>query len=419
MSALDATALKLLRELTPRVLAVVIRRYRDFSACEDAVQEALAAAALQWPANGLPENPKAWLVRVASHRITDEIRAATARRLREQLVLVPADEQIALAADRLEHERDDTLDLFWMCCHPALSASSQVALTLRAVGGLTTAEMARACLGPESTLAQRLSRAKQTLKASEAELVRPGPGELGQRVGAVLHVLYLIFNEGYSASSGDAVHRVDLSHEAIRVLRLLVRSIDDAPEVHGLLALMLLTDARREARVGSSGELIPLDQQDRSRWDQAAITEGKALLERALAAGTPGPFQVQAAIAALHDEAPSADATDWAQIAALYEVFIAKTDSPMARLSHAIAVAMVHGPTAGLAAIEALAQEPRMRDHYRLDAARGHLHERAGDSAAAIAAYRRAASSTASTPERNYLLLQAARLADSVIVQVG
>jgi RNA polymerase sigma factor (sigma-70 family) len=390
------------------VLAAIVRRYRDFAACEDAVQEALLAAAQHWPVDGVPDNPTGWLVRVASRRITDEIRAATARRLREQLVvsLVPADEQIAVIAG--EPERDDTLELFFLCCHPALTASSQVALTLRAVGGLTTAEIARAFLVPEATMGQRILRAKQTI--AQVGLAAPSAVDRAERLRAVLHVLYLIFNEGYAATSGDAVVRVDLSREAIRVARMLGDTSTE-PEVDGLLALMLLTDARREARVGASGELISLDAQDRARWDRAAITEGVALLERAMARGAPGPYQVQAAIAALHDDAASTDATDWAQIAALYEVLIAMTDSPMARLSHAIAIAMVEGPRAGLAAVDRIAGDPRLRDHHRVAATRAHLHERAGDRAEAIACYRRAAGLTTSLPERDYLLRQAARLA--------
>jgi RNA polymerase sigma factor (sigma-70 family) len=403
---------RLLRELTPRVLATIVRRYRNFAGCEDAVQEALVAAAQQWPTTGVPENPLGWLIRVATRRVTDELRSIAARRVREHLVvsLIPADEQIALAADRLEPERDDTLDLFWMCCHPALSTSSQVALTLRAVGGLTTAEIARAFLVPETTMAQRLSRAKQTIKDSAIELARPTDADRAARLGAVLQVLYLIFNEGYTATSGETLQRIDLSSEAIRVVRMLAGSIPATAEIEGLLALMLLTDARRDARSGPNDELIPLDEQDRARWNRTAIDEGNALLASALGRGTPGPYQVQAAIAALHDEAASTETTDWAQIAALYDVLIAMTDSPMARLSRAIARAMVEGPAAGLAEIEDLARDPRIGGNYRLAAARGHLHERAGDLAAAVTNYRRAADATTSTPERNYLLLKAARL---------
>ncbi|CAN5903126.1 sigma factor-like helix-turn-helix DNA-binding protein [soil metagenome] len=409
---LDRSAQLQLRELAPRALAAIVRRYRDFTAGEDAVQEALVAAAQQWPVQGVPDHPLGWLIHVASRRITDEIRAAAARRLRERMVvsLIPVDEQIAFVSD--EVEVDDTLELFWMCCHPALSSSSQVALTLRALGGLTTAEIARAFLVQEATMAQRISRAKQSIKASKVGFAPLETAERAERLPAILHVLYLIFNEGYAATSGDAVVRVDLSHEAIRVVRMLAVAAP-AAEVHGLLALMLLTDARRDARVGANGELVPLDAQDRSRWNRAVIAEGTALLERTLAAGATGPYQVQAAIAALHDEAPSIDATEWPQILALYDVLVAMTDSPMARLSRAIALAMVSGPVAGLAEIDQVAADPRVRDHHRIAAARAHLHERAGDRDAAIAEYRRAANLTASTPERNYLLLHAARLEEA------
>jgi RNA polymerase sigma factor (sigma-70 family) len=403
-----------LRELAPRVLATIVRRYRDFARCEDAVQEALVAAVQQWPAQGRPENPLAWLVTVASRRIADEVRAETARRLRERLVvsLVPADEQIALAADEAGSERDDTLDLFFMCCHPSLSPASQIALTLRAVGGLTTAEIARAFLVPEATMAQRLSRAKQTIKTSGGAFPPPSAGERRARLSAVLHVLYLIFSEGYAATSGESVVRVDLSDEAVRVTRLLAEVAPEDPEVKGLLALMILTDARRAARSTPEGDLVPLDAQDRRRWDRAKIAEGTALVDAAIARGAVGPYQLQAAVAALHDEASSTETTDWVQIVALYEALLRVTDNPVVRLSHAIARAMVEGPAAGLAALDALAPDPRLRESHRLDAARAHLLERAGDLDAAIVHYRRAAGRTVSAPERNYLLLRAARLAE-------
>jgi RNA polymerase sigma factor (sigma-70 family) len=397
----------LLRELTPFVLGVLVRRYRDFAACEDAVQEALLAASRQWPVAGMPENPRAWLIRVATRRLTDQVRAEAARRMREQLVVafVPVEEQIAVVAGG--NERDDTLDLYFMCCHPALSPSSQIALTLRAVGGLTTAEIARAFLVPEATMAQRLSRAKQTIRDAGSEL------ELDvARIDRVLHVLYLLFNEGYTATSGDELVRVDLSTEAIRVVRLLDRFVPDHAEVKSLLALMLLTDARRAARTGPHGELIPLDEQDRTQWDRAMIAEGVQLLDAAMAMGGRGPFAIHAAIAALHDEAPSTDATDWPQIVALYAAMLAHGDNPMVRLSHAIALGMAEGPGAGLAALDVVARDPRMAKNYRLDAARAHLLERAGDHAAAIRLFRLAAERTASTPERNYLMLHAARLAE-------
>lgn len=412
--ALDATTQRLLRDLAPRVLATLVRRYRDFPGCEDAVQEALLAAAQQWAGAGIPESPMGWLIHVATRRLTDAIRSDTARRLREQLVvsLVPADEQIALAADETQNERDDSLDLFFLACHPALSVASQTALTLRALGGLTTAEIARAFHVPEATMAQRLSRAKRTLQNSAVGFTPLSHDERAQRLPVVLHVLYLVFNEGYAAASGDAVTRIDLATEAIRLTRLLAEWSDHS-EVLGLLALMLLTEARRPARTGPHGELIPLDAQDRTLWTRPLIEEGTALLERALSQNHPGPYQIQAAIAALHDEAPNTDTTDWPQILALYSLLLQLDPTPMARLSHAIALAMVQGPSAGLAALDDLAKDPRLANSHRLDAARGHLLERAGDVAGAIAYYRRAADRTANEAERNYLLLQAARVAET------
>lgn len=412
---LDPHAQQLLRELAPQVLGILIRRYRDFAGCEDAVQEALLAAATQWPREGQPENPRGWLLRVATRRLTDQIRADTARRLREQLVvsLVPPDEQIALAADAAGvNERDETLDLYFMCCHPALTSASQVALTLRAVGGLTTAEIARAFLVPEATMAQRLSRAKHTIRQSGVGFAEPTRHDRTARLPAVLRVLYLVFSEGYATSEGSEVYRVDLSAEAIRVVRLLATLLPADPEVQGLLALMLLTDARRDARLGPAGELVPLDAQDRRRWNRTVIDEGTALLHAALTPGATGPYQVHAAIAALHDEASSTETTDWPQIRALYAWLIAMGDNPMAQLSHAVATAMIDGAAAGLRELDALAEDPRLAQSHRLAAARGHLLERAGQHAAAVDFYRRAATGTASTAERNHLLLRAARLAD-------
>jgi len=414
---LDNSAQDRLRDLAPKVLGALLRRYRDFGGCEDAVQEALIAAAMQWPTQGVPDNPKGWLITVATRRLTDQIRSDTARRLREQLVvsLIPADEQIALAADAAGvNERDETLDLYFMCCHPALSAASQVALTLRVVGGLTTGEIARAFLVPEATMAQRLTRAKLTIKSAGAAFPELTPADRAARLPVVLKVLYLSFSEGYTASGGDQLYRVDLSAEAIRVARLLVRLLPDDPEVGGLLALMLLTDARRAARTGPNGELIPLDQQVRSNWDRTRILEGERILQRALSRGTTGPYQIQAAIAALHDQAENSEATDWVEILSLYELLLRFNDSPMVRLSQAIALAMVEGPSAGLAALDVLAVDPRISTHHRLDAARAHLLERAGQHAEAIRYYRQAAQRTISTPERNYLLLRAARLSDSL-----
>jgi RNA polymerase sigma factor (sigma-70 family) len=411
---LDTEAQQLLRTLAPQVLAILTRRYRDFAGCEDAVQEALIAAATQWPGEGRPDNPRGWLLRVATRRLTDQIRADTARRLREQLVisLVPADEQIALAADAGANERDDTLALYFMCCHPALTSSSQVALTLRAVAGLTTAEIARAFFVPEATMAQRLTRAKATIRQSGIGFAERLPEDARSRLPAVLRVLYLAFSEGYAASDGVLPVRIDVSEEAVRVTRQLVDLVPGEPEVQGLLALMLLTDARRPARIGVAGQLVPLDAQDRSLWNRDKVAEGTRLLESALACGAPGPYQIQAAISALHDEAASVECTDWAQIRALYDRLVIVADSPMARLSRAIATAMVDGAAAGLAELETLSTDPLLAQSHRLAAARGHLLERAGRNREAADAYRSAANRTTSTPERTYLLLRAAQVGD-------
>ena len=406
-------ALDLLRELAPQILGVVARRHGDFADAEDAVQEALIAASRQWPVAGIPTNPRGWLYQVAIRRLHDLARSDIARRRREETVaselsattpfVPPADSDVGV-------DEDDTLALLFMCCHPALSQSSAVALTLRAVGGLTTAEIANAFLVPEATMAQRISRAKASIKASKTGFSMPTDAERAERTGAVLHVLYLIFSEGYTSSIGPSLHRTDLSNEAIRLTRMLLRLRDDA-EVAGLLALMLLTDARRGARTGEHGELIPLDEQDRTRWNRALIEEGTALVSRALSSGATGPYGVQAAIAALHDEAARVEDTDWPQILALYRVLMALSDNPMVALNAAIAQAMVHGPAAGLDALASLDTDPRVHGHYRLDAVRAHFHETAGNSALAIAAYRAAAERTTSTPERNYLTMKAARLA--------
>ncbi|ADO75047.1 RNA polymerase sigma factor [Stigmatella aurantiaca] len=414
--SLDTHAEHLLRDLAPQVLGAVIRRFHDFSASEDAVQEALIAAATQWPREGVPSDPGAWLIQVAARRLTDHVRAEAARRHREAIVvsLVPPEQQIALAAD---HDgasgRDDSLILLFMCCHPALSPSSAIALTLRAVGGLTTAEIAKAFLVPEATMAQRISRAKQSIQASGVPFQMPTEEERAQRLGAVMHVLYLMFNEGYTASSGPELHRSDLSGEALRLTRMLHSHLPDDAEAAGLLALMLLTDARRAARTGPAGELIPLTEQDRSLWDPRAIAEGIALITTALSKGAVGAYQLQAAIAAVHDEAARAEDTDWPQLLALYSLLMRLSDNPMVALNHAIATAMVHGPAAGLELLKALDADARMVGHHRLDAVRAHLLERAGDSEAAITHYKRAAGRTTSLPERNYLLTQAARLSDA------
>ena len=403
----------LLRELTPQVLGAIVRRYGDFSAAEDAVQEALVAAAAQWPARGVPDNPRGWLIHVAGRRMADHLRAELARQRRETTAMIEqADDRVVAAPDAIEPVvEDDTLILLFMCCHPALTHSSAIALTLRAVGGLTTAEIANAYLVPEATMAQRISRAKASIKKSGVRFRMPTVDERDAQLGAVLHVLYLIFNEGYASSIGPCLARVDLSSEAIRLARAVHHLLPDDEEVAGLVALMILTDARRLARTGPDGELIPLDEQDRTRWDREAIAEGVALISKTLSRGAVGAYQLQAAIAAVHDEASRAEDTDWPQILALYSVWKRMTDNPMVTLSHAIAAAMVHGPATGLDLIKQLDADPRMTGHYRLDAVRGHLYELSGDHPAAVAHYHAAATRTTSLPERNYLIARAARLA--------
>ena len=403
----------LLRELAPQVLGALLRRFRDFGASEDAVQEALIAAATQWPREGVPGNPRGWLIQVAARRLTDHVRSESARRRREEFVvsLVPPEQQIALGPDEVE-ERDDTLVLLFMCCHPALSPASAIALTLRAVGGLKTAEIAAAFLVPEATMAQRISRAKQSIKASGAPFQMPTPEEREERLGAVLHVLYLIFSEGYTASSGPALNRTDLSSEAIRLTRAVRAILPNNGEIAGLLALMILTDARRSARTGPAGELIPLDEQDRGLWDRRAIGEGVELVTAALSGGSIGAYQLQAAIAAVHDEAARVEDTDWPQILALYGLLMRMSDNPMVTLNHAIALAMVQGPAAGLERLKALDADERLAGHHRLDAVRAHLLELAGDREGATACFRRAAGRTTSLPERNYLMTRAARLSE-------
>jgi RNA polymerase sigma factor (sigma-70 family) len=401
----------LLRELAPQVLGTLARRFRDFASAEDAVQEALLAAFTQWPQEGIPDNPRGWLIRVACRRMTDRVRSEIARRDRETVVMREA-ESVAPSVDiEADMDPDDTLILLFMCCHPALTTSSAVALTLRAVGGLTTAEIANAFLVPEPTMAQRISRAKQSIQSSSVPFRLPSAQERPQRLPAVLHVLYLIFNEGYASSVGARLQRLDLAREAIRLTRNTSVLLPDNSEVAGLLALMLLTDARRAARTGPDEEIIPLDKQNRTLWDQAEIAEGIQLLTAALSKGSVGLYQLQAAIAAVHDEAARAEDTDWAQILALYELLKRVSPSPIVTLNHAVAAAMVHGPAEGLELLKTLDADPRMADHYRLNAVRGHLLEKMGDYEAAIQQYRAAAAGTTSIPERNYLMTQAARLA--------
>jgi RNA polymerase sigma factor (sigma-70 family) len=392
----------LLRELAPQVLGALVRRHGQFDACEDAVQEALLAAALQWTEQGVPDSPRSWLVTVASRRLVDEWRSESARRRREESAA-------ALEVPGQPSDQDDTLTLLFLCCHPSLSLPSQLALTLRAVGGLTTAEIAKAFLVPEATMAQRISRAKQSIKNVGLRFDLPPEAERSDRLRVVLHVLYLVFNEGYTTSSGPAVHRADLTTEAIRLARLLHRLVP-AAEVAGLLALMLLTDARRAARTEPNGSLVPLEEQHRELWNTAQISEGVALLTRTLGTAPIGPYQLQAAIAAVHDEASSAAETDWPQILALYEVLERVSPGPVVTLNRAVAVAMVNGPRAGLALLGTLDTDNRMAHTHRLEAVRGHLLELAGDAAAARESYQRAARMTASVPEQRHLALRAARL---------
>ncbi len=407
----NATSEHLLRELAPQVLGTVARRFHDFAEAEDAVQEAMIAAFTQWPEEGVPENPRGWLIQVASRRMTDQLRSAIARRERETEVARESEMTAPIVDLESDMDPEDTLILLFMCCHPALSSSSAIALTLRAVGGLTTAEIAKAFLVPEATMAQRISRAKQNIKASGVPFRLPVPAERAERLPSVLHVLYLIFNEGYASSIGPQLQRLDLAREAIRLTRSMRNLLSENTEVAGLLALMLLTDARRAARTGPDEDLIPLDKQDRTLWDRAEISEGIELLTAALSKASVGLYQLQATIAAVHDEAERVEDTDWPQILALYELLKRVGPSPMVTLNHAIAAAMVHGPAKGIELLRALDSDPRIAGHYRLDAVRAHLFEKMGDHEAAIKHYRIAAARTTSMPERNYLITQAARLA--------
>jgi RNA polymerase sigma factor (sigma-70 family) len=409
----DRTVEDLLRDCAPQVLGALVRHYGRFDLAEDAVQEALLAAAVQWPVDGVPSDPRPWLIRVAQRKMIDLLRAATARRDREALAAVrePADTHLAPAPDAPSPGgQDDSLVVLFLCCHPALDAAGQVALTLRAVGGLTTAEIARAFFVPEATMAQRISRAKRRIRASGTPFGLPSAPEWATRRDAVLQVLYLVFNEGYTSSSGADLHRVELSAEAIRLTRLARRLLPDDGEVAGLLALMLLTDARRPARTDAAGALVPLAEQDRDRWDRAAIAEGTALVTAAMTTPPLGPYQLQAAIAAVHAEARRDEDTDWPQILALYTLLGRTTDNPVVALNRAVAVAMVYGPTAGMALLRPLDSDPRLAGHHRLDAVRAHLLELAGDAAAAGAHYRAAAGRTTSEPERRYLLARARRM---------
>jgi RNA polymerase sigma factor (sigma-70 family) len=409
----DGRVEDLLREFAPQALGALVRRHGHFDACEDAVQEALLAAAVQWPSQGVPDNPRGWLITVASRRLADQWRSEDARRRREEAVaaLAPTDESVAPAPGDSAPDQDDTLTLLFLCCHPALSPASQVALTLRAVGGLTTAQIAGAFFVPETTMAQRISRAKQRIKAAGSSFRMPPPGEYADRLRVVLHVLYLIFNEGYTATSGPDLQRTELTAEAIRLTRAVHSLLTDDGEVAGLLALMLLTDARRPARTRADGSLVPLAEQDRRLWHAEAIREGVALISRTLPRAPLGSYQLQAAIAAVHAEAPRAEETDWPQIVALYDLLERIAPNPMVTLNQAVAVAMVRGPQAGLDLLERLDGDERVARHHRLDAVRAHLLEMAGDHRQAQTHYQLAARRTTSLPERRYLEARAARLA--------
>ncbi|MFJ2936114.1 RNA polymerase sigma factor [Streptomyces sp. NPDC087219] len=403
----------LLRTYAPQVLGALVRRYGTFDLCEDAVQEALIAAARQWPADGVPDNPRGWLVTVATRRFVDLVRSEAARRRREDAVALatPDSELLARPADEEPGgDRDDSLSLLFLCCHPELSPPSRIALTLRAVGGLTTAQIAAAFLVPEATMAQRISRAKQTIRAVGGSFALPPGEDRTARLAEVRHVLYLIFNEGYTASAGEELTAPELSTEAIRLARLLHRLLPEDTETAGLLALMLLTDARRPARTGPHGELVPLAEQDRGRWDGRLVAEGVELISRTLPRGLVGPYQLQAAIAAVHDEAETSGATDWPQILALYELLERTGPNPMVTLNRAVAVAMVEGPAAGLALLDELARDKRLARHHRLLATRAHLLELLGEKETAAEAYREAARRTTSAPERRHLTERARRL---------
>ena len=394
----------LLRELAPQVLGAIVRRYGNFANGEDAVQEALITAAATWPDEGRPDNPRAWLIRVATRRMTDQYRREDARRRREDI----AASWSTVGPDPLSG-RDDTLILMFMCCHPSLTPASAIPLTLRAVGGLTTSEIAAAFLVPEATMAQRISRAKAKLKASNEPFRLPSAETRADRLRSVLHVLYLLFNEGYTTSAGAELARTDLSSEAIRLARVVRTAAPDDGEVTGLLALMLLTDARRPARTTADGELVPLSEQDRTRWNRAFIAEGVAMITEALRRGQLGEYQMQAAIAAVHDQAPRYEDTEWSEIVALYQLLERMTANPMVTLNRAVAAAMAHGPDAGLALLDGL--EERLGDHHRLHAVRGHLFELAGDNGTALVEFRAAAARTTNIREQHYLTTKAARLA--------
>ena len=403
----------LLRRLTPQVIGVLTRKYGVFDLCEDAVQEALLAAATQWPEQGVPEHPRAWLITAASRRLTDLIRSDSARRQREERDAVmqrPESMRAPSADETVNADHDDSLQLLVLCCHPALSSASQIALTLRSVAGLTTAQIAAAFLVPEATMSQRITRAKLRLAEVGAHFSMPDADEWPARLAAVLHVLYLVFNEGYTSTSGPDLTRPELTAEAIRLTRQMHRVLPDDGEVTGVLALMLLTEARRTARTAPDGALVPLAEQDRTRWNSEQIAEGVALVSDALTRTRLGPYQLQAAIAAIHDEAADPGSTDWAQILALYALLESMAPNPMVTLNRAIALAEVRGPRAGLRVLEQLDDARALVGHHRLLAVRAHLLEMDGQVAKAREAYLGAARRTTSGPEKRYLEAKAHNL---------
>lgn len=397
----------LLRAHAPRALGALVRRRGDFADAEDATQEAMLAAAREWPTQGVPDDPTAWLVRVGDRRLIDGWRSDSSRRRREDMYEA---EPVAVP------DTDDSLELLLLCCHPALTLPSQVALTLRAAGGLTTEQIARSFLVPTSTIAQRISRAKSLIRSAGARFELPTPDQQPARFAAVAAVVYLVFTEGHTASSGDSLLRIDLADEAVRLGRLLLARVrtesalaDQRGEAAGLLALMLLTQSRSPARTDLYGRLVPLSDQDRTLWNRRLIDEGVALITDALASAPIGPYQLQAAIAAVHAEARSTDATDWREILGLYDLLVALSPSPMTRLNRVVALAMADGPAAGLLALDTAADDPTLAHHHRSHAVRAHLLEQVGDTAAAKSEYEIAASLTLSIPERRHLLERAAR----------
>lgn len=392
------------REL-PHVLRALLRRHGDFGQCEDAAQEALEAASRQWPRDGEPADPRGWLVRVASRRLIDRIRSDRARAAREAAEAAewPRDALVAPSAAADAPDTDDSMQLLLLCCHPALTRASQVALTLRAVAGLSTGQIAAAFLVPETTMAQRVSRAKATLRAAGTRFETPDAAELPSRVAAVLDVLYLVFNEGYTRSEGTQLVDASLADEAIHLTRQLHRALPDHDEVAGALALMLLIHARTRARTDESGDLVPLADQDRRLWDAELIAEGVRILEEVLPHGHVGAHQLQASIAAVHAEARTPDETDWLQITMLYQMLEHTAPQPTVTLNRAVAVGMAFGPERGLEVVDPLLDDPSMRRHHRTHAVRAHLLEMAGRRDEAMEAYTRATRLTASIPEQRYL----------------